>query len=243
MIRVLGKILFVLLIILVSNSNAQKFGFGCLGLSGFYVGISEQHYKAPGINSFVNNNAIGQFVGLDEEINFNLGSGYRVGANFFRAKWDNVFITAKGFFQFLKEEHTANLSASSQDKFQLNMNQWGVAVDVGIPLTSFLDWKIVEGGVVFYNAELVHQKFTDNSLSNEIKHAQEKAKPSYYVATGIILHIIPDYMSLEGTAAYHFINIDEFRYNTPNSELSKIPEPFSKNGLSGTLQLNISFPF
>ncbi|KAF0153290.1 MAG: hypothetical protein FD143_367 [Ignavibacteria bacterium] len=243
MIPITRNIILALMLIFVSNSNAQKFGFGCLGLSGFYVGISEHHYKAQGINNYVNTNAAGNLIKLDDEVNFNLSSGYRIGANFFRAKWDQVFITAKGFFQFLKEEHALNPSQTLQHKFQLNMNQWGVGVDIGIPITSFFDWKIIEGGVTYYNSELVQQQFADNSLTREIKFAPEKGKTSYYVATGIIVHIIPDYMSLEGTAAYNVMNINEFIHNLPDVGGSKIKEPFSKYGFSGTFQLNISFPF
>jgi hypothetical protein len=237
--------------VLGSSVYAQKFGFGCLGLSGFYVGISEHHYRADGLNDFVNKNAIGSVVQTDEKLNFNLGSGYRVGANFFRAKWDKLFITAKGYFQFYKEEHTINPASNLQYKFQLRMNQWGLGVDIGIPLTSFLDWKIIEGGVVFYNSELNQQQFIDNSLSSEIKYSPEKTKPSYYAATGIILHIIPDYMSLEGTAAYNFMNINEFTGGNSDVEsiavsdqkYVTIKEPFGKYGFSGAIQLNISFPF
>lgn len=243
MIRISWKLIFVSLVILASNSNAQKFGFGCLGLSGFYVGISEHHYKADGLNNFINNRAMESVNLSGNEVNFNIGSGYRIGANFFRAKWDKVFITAKGFFQFLKEEHAVNPSANRQYKFQLNMNQWGVGVDIGIPITSFIDWKIVEGGITYYNSELIQQQSTNNSLAYELTYAPEKNKTNYYVATGIILHIIPDYMSIEGTAAYNFMNIDEFTHSVSEVDLTRISEPFSKNGLSGTLQLNISFPF
>ncbi|MBI3123221.1 MAG: hypothetical protein HYZ10_02335 [Ignavibacteriales bacterium] len=243
MIRLLSKILFVVLIFSATVINAQKFGFGCLGLSGFYVGISEHHYKAPGINDYVNTSLVGSLIASNEKINFNLASGYRVGANFFRAKWDNIFITAKGFYQFLKEEHTANSASQAQQKFQMKMNNWGVGLDIGIPVNSFIDWKIVEGGVTFYSAELNQQNFADNSLSSEAKFSPEKSKPSYYAGTGVILHIIPDYMSLEGTATYYFMNIDEFQRNIADVGVIRITDPISKAGWGGTLQLNISFPF
>lgn len=243
MIRILSKILFVALLFAATSIQAQKFGFGCLGLSGFYVGMSEHHYKAPGINDYVYIGLAGNLFAANEKINFNLGSGYRVGANFFRAKWDNVFITAKGYYQFLKEEHTANSPTQVQQKYQLNMNHWGLGLDIGIPVTSFIDWKIVEGGVTFYNAELNEQYFTDNSLSSEAKFSQEKSKPSYFAGTGIIFHIIPDYMSLEGTATYYFLNINELQRNITDVGVIKISNPISKAGWGGTLQLNISFPF
>lgn len=231
------------LIFTATSIQAQKFGFGCLGLSGFYVGISEQHYKAPGINDYVSIGLTGNLIASNEKINFNLGSGYRVGANFFRAKWDNIFITAKGFYQFLKEEHTVNSSTQVQQKYQLNMNHWGLGLDIGIPVTSFIDWKIIEGGITFYNAGLNEQYYLDNSLSSEAKLAPQKSKPSYYAGTGIILHIIPDYMSLEGTASYYFMNIEEFQRNITDVGVIKITDPISKAGWGGTLQLNISFPF
>ncbi len=243
MIRSSWKIIFVLFLLFATNSNAQKFGFGCFGLSGFYVGISEHHYKAEGINKYVNSNYGVSFSKLNDEVDFNLGSGYRIGANIFRVKWDNLFFTAKGFFQFLKEEHTQNISSLERNKLILNMNQWGIGIDVGMPITSFVDWKIVEGGITYYNSELVRQQLENNSLTIERKYAPEKNNASFYVATGIILHIIHDYMSLEATASYNFMNVNEFISKVSDSSTIKITDPFSEKGYSGTIQLNISFPF
>lgn len=243
MIRYFWKILFIIIVLFANTSNAQKFGFGCFGLSGFYVGISEHHYKADGINKYVNSNLGASGDKLNGVVDFNLGSGYRIGANFFRLKWDNIFFTTKGFFQFIKEEHTQHISSLTQNKYILNMNQWGFGIDIGVPINSFIDWKIVESGVTYYNSELVQQQHDNNSLSLERKYAPEKNNASFYVATGIVLHIIHDYMSLEATASYQLMNVNEFNSKISDSNTVSIREPFSKKGYSGTIQLNISFPF
>jgi hypothetical protein len=245
--RVSRNILFVALLLISTVANAQKFGFGCLGLSGFYVGMSEYHYDTPGLNDFANSELLLSNFAAEDQVKFSLGSGYRVGANFFRAKWDKVFITAKGYYQFLKEENTINSpegSSLAQQKYMLNMNHWGVAIDIGIPLTSFLDWKILEGGVSFFNAELTQQKYENNSLKDEFKFSPEKAKATYFAATGIIIHIVPDYMSLEGTGGYYFMKIEEFK-NQSNLAVGSgiIKNAIPKGGWSATLQINISFPF
>jgi len=226
-----------------SNSIAQTFGFGCLGLSGFYVGISEQHYNADGLNNYINTKAMGNFVKNVDGVDFNLGSGYRIGANFFRAKWDVVFISAKGYFQFYKEEHDAIINSKEQHKFQLNMNQWGFGIDIGIPINSFIDLKIAELGIAYHNSELIQQHFDNNSLAIERKYSPEKARASYFLASGIIIHLIKDYMSVEGTASYNILNINDFVYKIDEIKIAAINDPFSKKGFSGIIQLNISFPF
>ena len=69
---------FLILLMLVTwkVSTAQTFGFGCLGLSGFYAGYSQQEYNASGVNSFV----LTQTVLIDpaNKIEFKKLTGYRI---------------------------------------------------------------------------------------------------------------------------------------------------------------------
>ncbi|MFH1198462.1 MAG: hypothetical protein V1720_22355, partial [bacterium] len=119
--------LFVVLNIMTGNMLAQTCGFGCLGLSGFYGGYSYQQFNADGLNQYLNSTLLDIVNDDVEQIEFKEGRGFRFGANIFRAKFDDYFITAKGFFQFLKEEKTrsGNLNSNLQKKLELQMNYWG----------------------------------------------------------------------------------------------------------------------
>jgi hypothetical protein len=245
------NILFTLICVffLLANANAQPLGFGCLGLSGFYAGYSQESFSTPGVNEFINQ----QLAALDpdgklftDKIEFNKGTGYRIGANFVRARFSNFFFSAKGYYQFLKETHETTgqiQNVSVRENFQLTMNHWGVGLDFGIKIFSLLDWKIAEGEATFFNAEFIQETFFDNVSHGGVKYTPKKNKISYFLGTGVILHLIPDYISVEGTAGYNFITID----NMNNSDTTFPPvgsdkKAVDKGEFSATIQLNVGFP-
>lgn len=226
-------------------STAQTFGFGCLGLSGFYAGYSQQEYNASGVNSFV----LSQTVLIDpaNKIEFKKLTGYRIGANIFRAKFHGLFITAKGYYQFLKQAQSLTgqgQNGTVKQNYELDMNHWGVGIDFGVSLFSLLDWKIVEGNVLFYNAEYSQEYLLNDVSSGVEKFKPDKNKIGYFVGSGLILHIIPDYVSLEGTAGFTVVQVDKMGGGTniviplPNTNQNAI----EKGGFSATVQLNIGFP-
>ena len=243
--KILYSIAFV--IIWTAISNAQSFGFGCLGLSGFYGGYTQQVYKADGINELINQNYLSS---SDEKIKLEKGTGFRIGANIFRADFNDVFITVKGFFQFLKEEHTINsqplgvIQGTFQKKIQLSMNHWGVALDFGFPLFSIFDLKLVEGGVTFYNSEFVYNTLLNDVQQTEVKLEPEKTQISYYIGSGLIINLIPEYISIEGTAAYTLLGIDSLKNNNVIviPSLVSAKRPIEKGGFAATVQLNVGFP-
>ncbi len=247
MLKLISKIIFILALIFLIPSaviKSQTFGFGCLGLSGFYAGFSQQQYVVDGLNDFIKFNNYGPVP--SSYVEFKKGSGYRIGANLFRAKFENFFISAKGFYQFMRENLELNQTAQNslfKNKYQLSMNHWGLAVDIGVPLLSIIDLKIIEGGIVFYNTEFVHTVLENEKQIYELKYEPDNKKVNYYIASGLLIHIVPDYISIEGTAGYSFLKYDRFDLKT-ESPVGKgtITNPVSKGGFLATVQLNIGFP-
>jgi len=249
--RLIKKLIFFTVFFYCGTTlNAQSFGFGCLGLSGFYAGFSKQNYDNPGLNDYISQRI--NFLDpsktiISDKIEFTQGTGYRIGANFFRAKWDNFFISAKGYYQFLKEsnEISAQLqNVDTREKYQLTMNHWGVGIDFGVPLFWILDWKIAEANVTFYNTEFSQETFLSNVSQGEIKFKPDKNNIGYFIGTGLILHLIPDYLSVEGTVGYNIIQIDKLSYDSNNTipSASSSLKAIEKGNLSITLQLNVGFP-
>jgi len=238
------KIVSVLFLLSFIPLEAQTFGFGCLGLSGFYAGVTQQYYDTPGLNEYINSTVL--LSSYNNSIEFKRGTGYRIGANIFRAKFDVLFITAKGYYQFLKETHErVNVDpGEGSQKYELAMNHWGVGLDFGVPLFSILDWKIVEGNVTFYNSELIEEYLaSDGSQISETKYKLDKAKLGYFIGSGLILHLVPDYISVEATAGFSFIDIEKFikdDITIPASTSSN--KAIDKGGFSATVQLNVGFP-
>ncbi|MFA7228754.1 MAG: hypothetical protein WC061_06955 [Melioribacteraceae bacterium] len=237
------NIISIIILIGYAELPAQSFGFGCLGLSGFYAGFSNESYDASGINAFMT----GQFQTgqIPAQIKFEKGTGYRIGANFVRAQFDQFFISAKGYYQFLKEEHTTSeLSGTSivNSSHKLSLNHWGVGIDLGVKLFWILDWKAVEGNINFYDGNFTSEYSKDNIPQSSSKYNSDKIQIGYFAGTGLVLHIVPDYISLEGTAGYHFNKLDIFRSTDAFGNEIDIKNAVSKGGFGLTVQLNVGFP-
>lgn len=238
----------VLLLFFVTSAslNAQTFGFGCLGLSGFYGGYGIQTYEASGLNSSIplRYNSVD---GIEDDFKFEQATGFRFGANILRADFDVVFLTAKAFYQFSKENKSANYTLAgtyTEFDFELSSNHWGVGIDFGVPVFSFADLKIIEGGVTFYQIEYKEKLKMDDGSSTEETFNNDGPDIGYYVGTGLILNLIEGYISLEGTAMYHFLSVDKLESeNGSVYPLSSINKSFlEKGGFGAAVQLNIGFP-
>lgn len=244
MIKILRNILF-LFFFAVNVNYAQSFGFGCLGLSGVYAGYSYQKYQPLGLNSYI------KFISDPDNPNtdtFGEASGYRFGANIFRAQFDRYFFSVKGFYQFLEENHKVDVLRAElpvTDEYNLRIDYWGVGVDFGVPLFTFLDWKIIDGGITFSNFRFTSRLSINSNNLAEIEYEQPKTYVGYYVATGLIIHVVKDYLSLEGTAFYNQIQAE---YLESDNGLNRMPPRiFSENfidsgGLNASVQLNIGVP-
>jgi hypothetical protein len=229
-----------------SSVTAQTCGFGCLGLSGFYAGYSAQFYDMSTLNKLMRNK-MEEFGFENTDINFETGYGARFGANIFRAKFDNYFLTAKGYYQFLKEERSVNEeinSFSSSYNSKLELDHWGVGVDFGVPLFDMLDWKIVEGGITFYTSKLENTfRINDDIIDHEI-YEEEKINVGFYVGTGLVIHLIRDYISIEGTAVYNQLQLGNLVDNDGNYLLDPASSIsiMDRGGVTATIQLNIGVP-
>lgn len=233
---------------LTSSLNAQTFGFGCLGLSGFYGGYGIHTYDAVGLNESLNLLYNNNLIDNSTPIKFEKATGFRFGANILRADFNHVFLTAKGFFQFSREQHSfenPNQSAEIiKNEYELITNHWGIGLDFGLPVFSFLHLKLLEGGITFYNVELKEKTFSDDELLNENKYDNESPEIGYYVGTGLIINIIEGYISLEGTAMYHFYKVETLKnaddINFVNSSINN--HFIEKGGFAAAVQLNLGFP-
>ncbi len=246
------KIFLFSVIIIVSFSSlnkAQEFGFGCLGLSGFYGGLSSYKFDAPGLNQYANSYAQKTGITASNEwtdFEFTNSTGYRVGVNLFRAKWEAFFISSKLYYQFLKETQYNKIAVPSgmaKLSYIFSMNHWGGGIDLGVRLFSIFDWKIIEGHVNFYNGELIQEELLDDKLITETKFSSQNYKMGYFLGTGLIMNLVPGYISLEGTAGYSFIQMEEFTSESSGTiPLSKDIKAVNKGTLGITIQLNVGFP-
>lgn len=231
-----------------TNAIAQTCGFGCLGLSGVYGGYSIQQYEAKGLNKYLNSN----INSVDSKFNFNEGRGFKVGINVVRAEYTHFFFTLKGYYQFLSEEKRIESDDNRGYKNiydnKLEINNWGIGLDLGIPLFRFIDWKIVEGELKFFSPKLsVHNYNSSSASSYDFRdiYTPNRIKMGFAIGSGLIFHVIEDYISLEVTVLGSFIEIDNL---SSDANAEKVPNSsnrmklISHGGLQGVVQLNVGIP-
>lgn len=249
-----SKNILIALVISVSQiSNAQSFGFGCFGFVGGYAGYSYQKYQPGYLNDQIigfNNAMSDGSVKIIPE--FGTAQGYRLGINFFRARFSGFFFSLKGYYELTKENHTYSYDNSgSEIRSELNfdLKSWNVGLDLGIPITNYLQWKILDGSIQFNSARLTYKPNLDDN-TKDIKFNNDSPELGYTIATGFIVTIFENFVSLEGTAGYKFLRIkkmttedgEPFLLRPENSRELTENDFVKDGGFNAVLQLNIGFP-
>jgi len=243
---------FILFISAVALNAQSSFGFGCLGFVGGYGGFSYQEYKPNGLNNYIstfNDKRSDSLVSPMED--FGKAQGYRVGLNFFRAKIENFVLTTKGYYQSISEKHESleRLFAGTQSTtMKLEMRNWGVGVDLGISLTRFISWKVLDGAVHFNNIIFTKTENLTGAQTNIEKYKTESTAFGYSIGTGFILEIIDEYFSIEGLAGYTKLSVDNLKTDEgvwlTENENSNIPMTnfIHSGGFNAVIQFNVGFP-
>ncbi|MDP4197162.1 MAG: hypothetical protein Q8940_19090 [Bacteroidota bacterium] len=236
---------------LSSDLKAQTCGFGCLGLGGFYGGYTVQKYEPNGLNDFIHAYNNEHSATLKEKMK-DFGSsaaGFRVGANIFRTRSSHLFFSIKGFYQYLKEEHELKDEVSPgsvlSTTYTLDLNYYGLGLDLGVILGKRVDLKVIDAQVTFHSADFQPRTSAPDNKINDSDFENEKTVTGFTIGSGLIVHIIPDYVSLEATAGYTKFSFDQLR-NDSNANLENSFDTinnFIKNGgLTATIQLNVGIP-
>lgn len=241
-------VLFFISINGLATVNAQSIGFGCFGFVSGFGGYSYQSFE-PGYLKYYGNE-LRTPIGLITDPyfeEFNQASGFRVGLNFFRAKFSGFFLSTKGYYQILSETKNINISGAYPDvEYDLDLKSWGFGVDVGIPITTFLSWKILDGELMFNSARF---KRTINEVGNTsvLRFNNDAPEIGYSIGTGFIVYIIEGYVSLEGTAGYTIMKIEKMQDDEGNNFVDDADTGNENNfirggGFKALLQLNVGFP-
>lgn len=239
------------------HSFAQTFGFGCLGFVGGYGGFTYQRFEPTGLNRFIN---IFNEVKGDDLKNplseFSYVTGWRVGVNFFRATFEGgMIVTAKGYYQSLGKKNKAietNGSETTNYSVDLDVKNWAIGFDVGLDVTKYISWKIVDGALHFNNITLTNTR--DMPGDTEVDKYKSKAGVlGYSVGTGIIINLIKDYISIEGLAGYTALSVEDL-YAEDGTPFTSSQLFSSESGQSGkdnfiesggfnaVIQINVGFP-
>ncbi|MCJ7552916.1 MAG: hypothetical protein MUO34_03440 [Ignavibacteriaceae bacterium] len=242
--------ILLLFIVIINNTEtkAQSFGFGCFGFVSGYAGYSYQSFE-PGYLKFYGNE-LRTPIGLITDPYFDQfgeAKGFRVGLNFYRAKFSGIFLTAKGHFQFLSERKNIIVSDSYPDvEYDLSLKSWGLGIDVGIPISKLFDWKIFDGELLF-NSVRFKRTINNVGITSVKTYNNDSPEIGFSIGTGFIVYLIEGYISLEGTAGYTIMKIEKMLDDEGNNflgeaDLSDESNFIKAGGFKAVLQLNVGFP-
>ena len=254
-----NKYSFLLLIVITFFSTekifSQDIGFGCLGLIGGFVGYEIQNYKSQTINLYSqfynekNKNSI-----VDPFKKFGEARGFRFGLNLFRKNYSGFIVTIKTSYQEISEKDNQVIFVNGSEQInmlELDFRNFSLGIDLGTTITPALSWKVIEASLIYYQTEIV-ETVNPAGMQSSIKYYKHKNPEfGYNLGTGFILHLIKNYISLEGSASYSIFNIKEvtdddgkiFFYDNPEQNLMQTRENLiTSGGVNLVIQLNIGFP-
>lgn len=239
----------ILLLTGTPRLNAQELGFGCLGLVGGFGGYTSQGVHTDELNDFVRSyntlhkdslyQGMGQFGNL---------KGFRLGVNLLRQNLQGMILTFKVFYENLIERKSGIILVSSQQEntfTELAMKNFGIGIDIGTELTRSLNLKIIDATIVFSQIRFTESLHNQAGQIVNYVYTAEDEPIGVTLGTGFIFELIDDYVSLEGSAGYMFVETrnmktTEGRYLTkgPRSD-EKMKYIINSGGFNATLQLNI----
>ncbi len=243
--------LVFLWVIFNCSLSAQTFGFGCLGFVGGYGGYSYQKIQPGSLNDYIDDFNLIYKDSLSSPMDkFGQSDGYRLGLNFFRAKFKGFIITAKGFYQNLSEQHKATehlVGGDGNTTLQLEIINWALGIDLGTQITGGLSWKVIDAALLFNNAKFTSTQNLPNAVTIVNQYKSESTSLGYTIGTGFILEVVDEYLSIEGLAAYTDFSIDKMKTDDGKYFASTQDTPDSKKfiekgGFNAVIQLNIGLP-
>jgi len=235
-----------------AESQSNKFGFGCLGLVGGFAGYEIKYYEATGLNNFVDayNRLHGDSLmsGMGE---FGMLKGYRLGINLLRNRVSGLEYTVKVFYEMMnevKETQVKGASSIYKNSLEFKQNVYGAGIELGTPLSKAISWKILELEVTYNNAQFYKRTEDINDPVSRIKYTSDKSQLGFNFASGFILFIIDQNISLEGKVGYSEFSVGVMTDEAGNKltvregSTEVMENAVTKGGLFYGVQFNLSIP-
>ena len=118
-----------------------------------------------------------------------------------------------------------------------------MGIDLGVSITEILSWKVLDGSINFNSAALT-ESINSPGNSTEIIYKSPDTKIGYSIGSGFIIDVISDYITVEGLAAYSFINFDKLQSDDENKIIfnsNNSTDLIEAGGFSAVIQLNVGF--
>lgn len=251
--KILLTITIIFALSFVRTNAQQELGFGCLGFVGGFAGFESLAFRPIDFNNYVEDFNLNRSDTLSQSLgSFGDVKGFRVGINFFRHNYNGLLITLKGSYSTMSQKKDAAFLSNNltfTHSYDVSLKNFSVGVDLGTSLSDLLDWKVLDAALIFNNTTLTRTRNSPNLPSEIDTYTSEKTGIGYFIGSGFILKLVSKFISLEGSIGFTFFEVGRMKNSRDNTYLTytentSVPmEKFIRSGgLSGILQLNLSFP-
>lgn len=255
MTRIAYPVYLVAFLATVSHGQNNVLGFGCFGALSGFVGYEIREVKATGLNAYLD--ALGTDVGFSRELEepfekFETLYGFRFGVNLARVDFDPLFFSVKGYYAGLSKKNHAWIDYDGErfeNYVELKTHNFAVGFDFGVTVFEGLRWKAIDAAATINTARLTGSFTEPGARANVTRFESEEYEFGYNLGSGLIVNVVGEYISLEGTIAYarghvgSLREVDEevFLPKTPGG-LAPMTNAIDGGGVSTSVQLNLGFP-
>jgi len=247
-----NKLVIVLFISVLSFSSSTllKAQSDCCGLgslfqnmvqSGVFGGYGMQQYSAKGLNDVIKNTP-----GLEENFSdFGTAYGWRVGANLFGFRSNDVLVALKFYYQSMteKQERTGvDNGESFTQELKLNINQFDLGMSFSYVLSSNFDFRIIDVYISWTSAKLTNSFTSANPPPDDI-YKSASSNIGFTFDTGIVWYPFPPYLSLGILGGYSIFTVDKLRLEEGSSSLTEINDVVDGGGFFAMAVLTVGIPF
>ena len=220
--------------------------------SGIYFGYGIRSFKAEGLNNLIDVYNANHKTLVQKMDQFGTTKGFKIGANLFQFNDGKLLFATKLGYSWMNEKNEANLGSGAsfqKREYDLTLYQYSGGIAFSYYMGKRLDIKIVEASITLNNASFTNRHFTGTTQDKEETLKNPVIQIGFNVETGLIIYIVPPYISIEGTFGYSSLSIDEMDFENGNSltknENSSDPMDnfISGGGIFAFVTLNLSIPF
>lgn len=219
----MNKLVIVLFISILSFSSSTllKAQSDCCGLgsffqnmvqSGVFGGYGIQQFSAKGLNDVIKNTP-----GLKENFSdFGTAYGWRIGANLFGFRSNDVIVALKFYYQSLRESKESSGTFNGENatqKLKLDINNWNIGMSLSYILNPNFDLRIFDFYVTWTGAKFTNEIRTNNAPPKD-EYTSAGTNTGFTADAGLVWYPFPPYLAIEILGGYSLFTVENMNLKT-----------------------------
>jgi len=226
--------------------SVSRFMFG-----GLNAGYGFQQFSAEGLNHYIsvyNLNRPNLTQKMDE---FGNAKGFWFGLSPFKIAIINWAVGLKFSYSILNETNEAVGTVSGETatrEYELKLKTFQVILAFEYYLSENFAFKVADIGITFTSADFYNRLNQTGEQEVEQKLTSVDNTLGVNIAAGLIISIVPEFISIEGTVGYSYFYINEMEFDNGvllQEDENSTDEMFNfinSGGIFAFISLNIGIP-